>query len=768
MLALWAGTSTAPDDPRAYAGPEAVAGSEAPAPDSAAPERTDTQPEADAPRDQEVAPPDGSASDIRRVVSVGAKRPEQTEPDRAGSVVTRRELEERLPRSAPDALRYEPGVYVQQTAHGQASPYVRGMTGQQTVLMFDGIRLNTSTFRQGPNQYFFTVDSRTIQTLEVVRGSASTRYGSDAIGGALIATPIEPSLDVGPRRFVFHPRAFLRTATADGEIGGRAQLGASYRGKVGLVAGIGYRDVGELRAGGRVISPSTGETQKVPPRFAEDGKTQKGTGFDELTADARLVWEANSKVRVSLGYYDYRQFDAPRTDRCPPPTAPEDECLTYPEQFRTLVYTAVDAVQGPAAVEDLRFTLSFQDQHERRALKRGASATEVHGRDDVYTVGTGVRMNTKEFVFAPWVGLQVLYGLDLYYDRIASTAWHYYRDSNIVSHLSRGQYSDGANYITSGVWTEVQTTFWDALRLRAGGRGALAYAQAQADPMTETAAVDRHWLTAVGNAGISAKAVPWLSFHFNVDQGFRAPNLDDLTSRQQTGPGFQFENADLEPERSIGLEGGTKVESKWVELDAWVFRTYVYDLIARAPRDVEDCPEGDSGCSTSQTRFQLANLDGRAIIQGVEGGLRVYLPLDFGLRATVAYAWGEGPNPVPRPTSDPNETYRERLPLSRIPPLNGTVEAGWRSSRFGVYLVGALRWATAQTRLALADRVDARIPRGGTPGFAVFDIRAGYRFDPHLLLGLVFENVGDAPYRYHGSSINGPGRGLMVNFEVGW
>ena len=31
--------------------------------------------------------------------------------DRAASVVTRRDLEERLPRSAPDALRFEPGVY---------------------------------------------------------------------------------------------------------------------------------------------------------------------------------------------------------------------------------------------------------------------------------------------------------------------------------------------------------------------------------------------------------------------------------------------------------------------------------------------------------------------------------------------------------------------------------------------------------------------------------------------------------------------------------
>ena len=39
---------------------------------------------------------------------------------RASTVVSRRDLDERSPRSAPDALRWEPGVYVQQTAHSQA------------------------------------------------------------------------------------------------------------------------------------------------------------------------------------------------------------------------------------------------------------------------------------------------------------------------------------------------------------------------------------------------------------------------------------------------------------------------------------------------------------------------------------------------------------------------------------------------------------------------------------------------------------------------
>ena len=89
----------------------------------------------------------------------------------ADSRVTRPEMDERIPRSTPDALRYEPGVSVQQTAHAQASPYVRGLTGQQVVHVFDGVRLNNGIYRQGPNQYFFTIDSRTVQELRVIRGS---------------------------------------------------------------------------------------------------------------------------------------------------------------------------------------------------------------------------------------------------------------------------------------------------------------------------------------------------------------------------------------------------------------------------------------------------------------------------------------------------------------------------------------------------------------------------------------------------------------------
>jgi len=775
-LIAWTAPGPVAESPNETAEPETAepeaAETEAAEPEAAEPEidappeaidpTPEDTPEPDAPREPIPAPTLETVPSSTRYLVIRPRRP-SPQRDRAASVVSFQDLGERLPRSVPDALRGEPGVYVQQTAHGQASPYLRGLTGQQTVMFFDGVRMNNSTFRQGPNQYFFTINSRTIDHLEIQRGSASTRWGSDAIGGAILATPIEPKLETD-RKVVVHSQGILRTTTADAELGGRAQTSVSLFGKVAVIVGAGYRDVGQLRSGGRVIAPETGMPQNVPPVYGPDGKTQLGTGFRELTDDARIVWQVRPGHRLSFGYYDYRQYDVPRTDKCPPPTAPQDECLTYQKQFRTLAYGLYENTRGPLAAEHVRWTLSYQRQLEDRLNKRGSpSTTQVTGQDTVHTGGTGLAIDTHEFEPASWVTLGGRYGADLYYDHIDSEEQITFTDVNISTKRPRGQYLDGGQYVTSGAWAEGHAEFLEAIRVRGGGRMAVVAATADGEPDTGSEAVDRHWVTGVANAGIAADAVPWLTFVFNVDQGFRAPNLDDLTSRQQVGPGFQYENANLQPEHSLSLEAGTLAGNQWFELEAFAFRTTIRNLIQRASRELDECPTNEPSCVSSRNRWQLVNLEGQAVVLGAEGSLRVYLPLDFEVRATISYAWGEGANPAfGRPMQ------AARVPLSRIPPLNGLAEAGWRSSKYGAYVVGVVRWAREQTRLAPQDGKDPRIPLGGTPGYVVFDVRAGYQLKPWLRAAGVFENLADTAYRYHGSSVNGAGRGFLMELQLGF
>jgi iron complex outermembrane receptor protein/hemoglobin/transferrin/lactoferrin receptor protein len=689
---------------------------------------------------------------------------------RAGSKVTREEFKLRLPRSAPDALRYEPGVYIQQTAHGQGSPFIRGRTGQQTVLLFDGVRLNNSLFRQGPNQYFFTIDSQVVESLEVLRGSASTRYSTDAMAGVILARPIEPRFERGEGGLRLKPTVSGRFTTADDERGGRVQLEGQVGPRVGFVVGVGAREVGLLESAGPLYSPEgvrqgdgvSGvqfgpDGREIPwvARFDEDWRTQLGTGFDELTWDVRLVGRLTPKLKATAGWYEYRQFDAPRTDNCPPPEAPLSECLVYDEQFRSLALLKLETEQG-AWMQNGTLTLSYQRQHERRTQDRPQSFTRNGGRDDAHSVGARFLAATEFVPLGPSADARLHYGADFYRDSVESRAWFTFTDVEVTRYRSRGQYMDGSTYTWAGAFVEGEAILWDALVTKLGTRAATSDAYAPGDEESSTVPVNQSWPSAVANAGLEWWVVDGLSLLLNVDQGFRAPNLDDLTSRQQTGPGFQFENADLKPERALTVELGTKAEVGPLTLDAWAYHLTLDDLIARQPVAAADCP--DSACRGSRNPFRLINLPDASTIWGAEGSAALDLPLGLSARATLSYAFGEGPSP-----SDPTQDE----PLSRVPPLNGTAELLWRHPQ-GAYFGGALRWATLQDRLALADTSDPRIPRGGTPGFQVWDLRMGWRKDPYLLVAAVLENVTDEVYRYHGSSINGPARGINLQIEASY
>ena len=122
---------------------------------------------------------DPSAKDVE---IVRHRAQDDVDPDRGSVRTTHEQLREQQPQSTPAALKFSPGVYVQQTAHGQGSPYIRGRTGQQTLFLFDGLRLNHALFRKGPNQYLFTVDARTLASIDVVRGSASVELGNASPG----------------------------------------------------------------------------------------------------------------------------------------------------------------------------------------------------------------------------------------------------------------------------------------------------------------------------------------------------------------------------------------------------------------------------------------------------------------------------------------------------------------------------------------------------------------------------------------------------------
>ena len=90
-----------------------------------------------------------------------------------------------MSRSLAESLSGIPSVMIQKTALGQSSPYIRGLTGYHNLLLVDGIRLNHSAMRSGPNQYWSTVELFSSDRVETLRGTHGVLFGAETVGGVV-------------------------------------------------------------------------------------------------------------------------------------------------------------------------------------------------------------------------------------------------------------------------------------------------------------------------------------------------------------------------------------------------------------------------------------------------------------------------------------------------------------------------------------------------------------------------------------------------------
>ena len=104
------------------------------------------------------------------------------------TVVTAEELEKQQATSLVSALQTIPGVLVRQQRGpgGLTLIKIRGLDSEYTQILVDGLPLRDPSDPQGSSSEFMNdVMIENIDRIEVVRGSSSTLYGSDSVGGTI-------------------------------------------------------------------------------------------------------------------------------------------------------------------------------------------------------------------------------------------------------------------------------------------------------------------------------------------------------------------------------------------------------------------------------------------------------------------------------------------------------------------------------------------------------------------------------------------------------
>lgn len=118
------------------------------------------------------------------VISANRQVQARNDSSAANTVFTRDDIDRLQPTSVTDLLSRVPGVQVAPTGGRGSLPgiYIRGTKFAQSLVLVDGQRIANTTSGDSGLQYL-NVDQ--IERVEVLRGSRSVIYGSDAIGGVI-------------------------------------------------------------------------------------------------------------------------------------------------------------------------------------------------------------------------------------------------------------------------------------------------------------------------------------------------------------------------------------------------------------------------------------------------------------------------------------------------------------------------------------------------------------------------------------------------------
>lgn len=647
------------------------------------------------------------------------------------------ELNQRLGRTVLDRLNYGPGVFVQRTAPNQASPYIRGLTGEQTLLLLDGVRLNHAMMRGGPNQYAALIPDMSVKSIDAILGSSAAVNGSDGLTGALdfrLATA---------GRGVAEPRSPWLGVKVDSGNGWTLQGGVDGVSGNWIYSGEASASQFHDRVGGKDFRDHVfGEGKETYDRIPN-------TAYDEQAAALRLGylgWEDHF-MEIKAGYT--RQSEAPRPDGYFANTGKADRISRSfdPQEF-TYLHARDQWQIGAEWLERLQTTVwwhRFEEIQIREQLRdEGRVLRRREFEDQLDALGLDLQATSfwegagsHELT---WGGTYIFENTQNAYREFRNGAA--YKPENWSNNTSL---SDGSDYTSLGLFVQDDWQLMDNLSLLSSLRYSgydWSFGDVDGDVSDVTGGLRGEWAVAPRHRLFAGGA-----------RGFRAPNLTNLdgaTDRGSSGIVAQG-NPDLNPETSLTYEGGWKWQAEKDALSFTVFHTRLEDLIQ------SDFSSGQGVVTNIE--------DGE--LQGFESAWDVGVNLDAARLALVgSVSLVEGTKDIPQ---EDGTVFRDNI--SRTNRLYGRIGIKYEGQKNGWALL-QMRWHDDYHKVSADDRGDVRLtvvgnPDGSMPGYEVFDFMVGWESeDGKISFTLFVENMANETYREIGNSVDGVGRNVGMTARL--
>ena len=483
--------------------------------------------------------------------------------------------------------------------------------------MIDGIRLNNSTFRYGPNQYLNTINVDQIDRIEVLRGSGSVQYGSDALGGVVHIITKTPQIGLSkPLSYGLQ----MKYISDDMEKSANAYINYSSSNS-GYSASLSFKKYGDLVAGNNL-------------------GLEAPSSYDEYSFNIKNLHMISEKVLITYNYQYLKQSDIDRFDQV---NQRGYDYYKFDPQIRQLAYIKSEGYSLNKFAKKISLTLSWQQSSESRKTKKSEENLRTTEKDVVDTWGASFTVFSQ--LQKNWV---LNSGLEYYFDYVQSNSTEFNLTDN-SQFSKRGLYSDASQFHNFSLFSLSKIKI-EEFDIGLGARYNLASLVIK-DELFGEPKIFPHAFT--GFLSLSYNVIKNLKFVVNLNSAYRIPNINDVSSFGKFDYGIEVPNINLSPERAINYEAGIKLNLNNVTGSVFLFRSDLINLIDR----VKTTYMGDETID-GETVYTKDNI-GEAFIRGIEFDLGYSLLHNLILENNFTYTYGQ------------NTSGDE--PMRRIPPANGSI-----------------------------------------------------------------------------------------------
>lgn len=674
------------------------------------------------------------------------------------TTISKKEIEFNNPQTTADLLAQSGAVFIQKSQLGGGSPMIRGFSTSRVLLVVDGVRMNTAIFREGNVQNVISLDANAIEQTDIVFGPGAVIYGSDAIGGVMnFSTLASPDFSFGEKS-KFNLSYLARYNSANSEKTSHVHFGFSKK-RFSSITSISFSDYGDQMMGS--FGPNSYLRNDYQARINGQDTTiansnpqvQVGTSFNQLNLMQKFKFKLNSKSEINYGFHFSTSSDVPRYDRLTEysgiDTLRNAEWYYGPQKWmmHNFNYTLRE---NNKFFDNFKINLAYQFFEESRNDRRMF-------RDELRQRTEQVDAINASFDFEKTINhkTRFYYGFENVLNQISSEGLIKNINTNDENSTST-RYPDGSIWNSSSAYGSLSYKIQPKLNLEAGLRFNSVYLQGEIDTSffpLPNASFSNTFSAVNGSVGLSYIASKAWKFNLNASNGFRAPNIDDISKIFDSSPGnVVIPNPDLKPEFLYALDFGIANNSlDRLKLETNFYFSYLQNALIRSDFTLngQDSIVYDGTLSQVQA---IQNI-GSATVWGIQASADLELMKDLHLLGNINYTNGQ--------TGD-GEALRHVSPLFG----NAHITYTYKIVDFDLFsnFNGSIRFED----LAKVERdkplLYATDDNGNpySPSWFTINFRMSVEISEKFKIQVGLENINDARYRPYSSGIAAMGKSINL------